>query len=89
MSGGLGDGPLQDEYRQLMKKLAQTLDSVFNDGKEGDDRTTGFVLIVFPFGEADEGRVNYISNAIRADVIATLKHQIARFEGQPDLKGNA
>ena len=32
---------------------------------------------------------NYISNADRADVVTLLKEQLARFEGQPEMKGSA
>ena len=59
---------------------------VFKVGGEG--RETGFVLMVFKFG--DEGRCNYISNgADRDDVVALMKEMIARFQGQPQLKGTA
>ena len=44
--------------------------------------------MVFPF-EGFEGRANYISNASRKDIIVLLKEQLARFQGQPDIKGRA
>jgi hypothetical protein len=44
--------------------------------------------MVFPFDSFD-GRANYISNARREDVIVLLKEQLARFEGQPEMKGKA
>jgi hypothetical protein len=48
------------------------------------------VLLVFPFGEGEEGqRANYISNADREDVVTLLKEQIKRFEGQPEMTGHA
>ena len=85
----LGDAPIEDEYIEMMNKIAQALDGLFNDDAKGDDRTTGFVLMVFPFGE-QSGRCNYISNgAGRKDIVALMKEMIARFEGQPELKGNA
>jgi hypothetical protein len=75
-----------------MNALAGALDKMFN----GDDkpRKTGFVLMVFPFTQADgtgtDGRCNYISNgANRADVVTLMKEMIARFEGQPEMKGKA
>jgi hypothetical protein len=56
---------------------------------QGKDRKTGFVLLVFPFG-AQEGRCNYISNgADRRDIVTMMEEQIARFEGQPEMKGRA
>lgn len=72
----------------MMNALAQGLDKVFNGDAKGKDRKTGFILICFSFDD-DAGRTNYISNADRDSVVAMLKHQIARFEGQPDVEGNA
>jgi hypothetical protein len=84
----LGDAPIDDQYRDKMRRLAQALDSILNDGATGDDRKTGFCLMVFPF-EAFDGRANYISNANREDIVILLKEQLRRFEGQPELKGTA
>lgn len=82
----LGDGPIERAYREKMNRLAQLLDGVLN----GDVRPkeTGFVLLVFPFGDT-EGRCNYISNAERADVVTMLKEQIARFEHRMGEEGTA
>lgn len=83
----LGDGPVQPEYHEQMKRLARLVDEFFNGDLRGHDRKTGFVLMVFPFHH--DGRCNYISNADRADIVTLLKEQIARFEGQPELAGKA
>lgn len=84
----LGDAPIEDKYRKDMEMLAKTLDVMFNGHATGDARKTGFVLLVFPFG--DGGRANYISNgANRDDIVALFKEQIKRFEGQPEVKGTA
>ena len=91
MTERLGDAPIQPEYREMANDLAKAIDVFFNGGKlggEGGPKKTGFVLLVFPFNDT-EGRCNYISNAARADVIVMLKEQLARFEGQPELKGRA
>ena len=49
----------------------------------------GFALLFFPFG-AKAGRMNYISNAQRNDMLAALKELTARFEGRfNDEGGNA
>jgi hypothetical protein len=86
---GLGDAPIQPEYHAKMQAIAQTLDDLFNDGVKGPARETGFVLLVFPFGEK-EGRCNYISNgADRRDIVTLFKEQIKRFEGQKEEKGHA
>ena len=75
----IGDRPIEEQYLQEMRNIASTLDKVFNP--QFPDRKTGFVLMVFPFG-GPEGRINYISNANRDDVLATLKQQVAAFEGR-------
>ena len=85
--GGLGDAPIEEEYAEKMKQLAYLLDEFWNGDAKGEARTTGFVLLVFPFGEG--GRCNYISNAERDDVVTMLKEQLARFEGQPEISGRA
>lgn len=76
----LGDEPIEPSYIQNMQTIAGMLDRMFNsDGP--DNRTTGFVLLVFPFGEGD-GRCNYISNgADRDDIVRLFEDQIKRFKG--------
>jgi hypothetical protein len=89
MKHQLGDAPIEPEYREKMVELARFLDRFWNDDAKGRDRKTGFVLLVFPFGE-HEGRCNYISNgADRRDIVTMFKDQIKRFEGQPDVQGRA
>jgi hypothetical protein len=85
----LGDAPIQEEYREAMQGLARDLDAIFNGELRGQDRQTGFVLLVYPFGSTD-GRCNFISNgANRVDIVTMFKELIQRFEGQPEMKGNA
>lgn len=93
----LGDAPIEPRYLEQMNLLARFLDEQFNgkdagprDRGAGDKRKVGFVLLVFPFGEEDQGRCNFISNgADRKDVVALFKEMIARFEGQPEVSGRA
>lgn len=86
----LGDAPIQEQYRQNMLAIAEALDETFNGEKRGKERETGFVLLVFPFGDDDGSRCNFISNgADRRDVVTLFKEMIARFEGQPEMKGRA
>lgn len=86
----LGDGPIQSEYVEQMKAVARALDEMFNGKLKGSRRGTGFVLLVFPFGEDPKGRCNFISNgAARKDILVLFKEMIARFEGQPEMKGTA
>ena len=85
----IGDGPIEPRYHRHMVKIAKALDELFNGKLKGKDRETGFVLLVFPFNTPD-GRCNYVSNgADRKDIVVLLKEQIARFEGQPETKGEA
>lgn len=87
------DEEIQKEYRDQMQLLARELDQYFNPdyfAEEADQRGVGFVLMVFPFGEVEGGRFNYISNgADRKDIVILMKEMIARFEGQPEQTGNA
>lgn len=89
MTNELGDAPIEKQYKDSMILMAELLDSHLNGDMKGKERTTGFILLVFPFGSAG-GRCNYISNgANREDVVCLLKEQIASFEGSPDVKGTA
>lgn len=87
----LGDAPIEEAYRAQMQAVAVTLDEFFNGRAKGRARATGFVLLVFPFGEgkADAERCNFISNgAGRRDIVTLMKEMIARFEGQPEMEGH-
>ena len=89
MAERLGDAPIEPEHIRTMNEVARALDKIFNGEAKGDDRKTGFVLLVFPFGE-NEGRANYISNgADRKDICTLFREQIKRFEGQPEVTGHA
>lgn len=81
----LGSGPIEERYYEDMNAIAGFLDEHFNeDVKPPAVRTTGFVLMVFAFGDVKGGRMNYISNANRKDIITALREQLAYFEGMPD-----
>lgn len=71
--------PVEPKYREQMNELGRLINEFFNpDG----NKKTGFALFVFPFGQGDDHRSNYISNANREDMLATLKEFIARAEGR-------
>ena len=85
----LGDGPIVEELREKMNFVAGALDKLFNGELRGADRPIGFVLLTFQFGNED-GRCNFISNgAAREDIVVLFKELITRFEGQPEVSGNA
>jgi hypothetical protein len=86
----LGDAPIEEQYYAQMEAVVHTIDEFFNGEKRGPDRAVGFVLLVFPFGNDPKGRCNFMSNgADRNDIVALFKEMIARFEGQPEMKGTA
>lgn len=76
-----GSGPVDEKYVAKMRAVAAVIDEFLN----GEERPkhTGFVLLVFPF-EGHEGRANYMSNAMREDVVRLLREQLRYFEGAPD-----
>ena len=85
----LGDAPIEPRLEAQMTAIAKTLDEFLNGDLKGPKRPNGFVLMVFPFENFD-GRCNYISNgADRRDIVTLMKEMIARFEGQPEVKGRA
>jgi hypothetical protein len=86
----LGDAPIEPKHIEMMNVLAHALDKAFNgERSKGEARKTGFVLMVFDYGD-HSGRCNYISNgADRKDVVTLMKEMIARFEGQPEMTGRA
>lgn len=84
----LGDAPIEERYHLLMNNVAALLDDIFNPGMKHPNKETGFVLLTFAYGT--DGRCNFISNgADRKDLICLFKEMIARFEGQPEMSGNA
>jgi hypothetical protein len=83
----LGDAPIEDQFYAQMNAIAEALDETFNGTDKAPNKKVGFVLLTFHFGEK-EGRCNFISNgADRADIAALFKEMIARFDGQPEMKG--
>jgi hypothetical protein len=78
-------GPIEPEFVATMNAIAKAIDETFN-GK-GGKKKVGFVLLTAKFGEIDEGRVNYVSNGQRADMLTMMKELIGRFEGRVDDQG--
>lgn len=66
--------PIEDKHRQQMNEIAGVLASALPPG-------TGFALLVFDLG-ATHGRMNYISNAERADMLVAMKAFVAADEGR-------
>ena len=76
----LGDGPVEAAY--LMKEMGRAIDRFWNPNPK--NKKIGFVLMIFPFG--DDGRMNYLSNATRADVVKSLREQLRYFEEEDAKK---
>lgn len=66
--------PIDPRYHELMNALAEGIDQVLGG--------VAFALLVFEHGKTDGGRVNYIGNANREDMIAAMREFIARAEGR-------
>ena len=84
--------PIPDEHIEAMNALAGAIDDVLNGPQLPGlqlDRKGCFVLLTANFGEIDNGRVNYISNGNRSDMIAMVKECLARLEGQASEAGRA
>ena len=80
--------PIDTEFRAAMNAIAMLLDKFFNGDAKGKERTVGFALLTFNFGDAP--KVNYIGNVDQEGMIASMKALIARLEGRaPDEVGHA
>ena len=75
----MSHGPIQKEHRERMNAVANAIDQGFNPG---GSKKVAFVLLTANFGDYEGGRVNYISNGHRADIVSMMKELIARFEGR-------
>lgn len=85
----IDDNKISPELHEAMNDIAKSLDSIFNGEAKGKAKKNAFVLLLMPFDGPPGQRVNYIANADRKDVVVMLKEVIARFEGQPEIKGHA
>ena len=72
------EGPIEENMRKVMNDIGRLIGGAIK--QSGDNY--GFTLLVFKFGQGDDHIVNYISNANREDMLATMKEFIARAEGR-------
>lgn len=63
---------IETAHVEKMNAVAQLLDEVF--------KGYGFCLLVFSQG-GEEGRMNYIGNSLRDDMVIAMKEFIANHEG--------
>lgn len=83
----MSHAPIEAAHVKQMNAIAQVLDETLNPK---GTKKNGFVLLVFNFGEpTPRSRMNYISNAERADIVVALRELLANFEGRmmPEAKG--
>jgi hypothetical protein len=66
--------PIQEQHIRTMNEIAAILDTVF--------KGYGFTLMIFDLNAIDNGRMNYISNARRDDMVTAMKEFIAASEGR-------
>lgn len=69
----MSHGPIEQKHHDLMNAVAQGLAEVF----EG----YGFALLVFD-KNANDGRMNYICNCNREDMLVAMREFIASNEGR-------
>ena len=84
------DTEIEIQFKDKMIAIMETLDEFMNGQVGGPDREVGIIVLIFPYGDKDGSRLNYISNgADRSDITTMFKEMIARFEGQPETHGTA
>jgi hypothetical protein len=66
--------PIEARYRDMMNALATGIEEVLGG--------LGFALLMYEHGKVDGGRVNYISNSNREDMVSAMREFIAREEGR-------
>lgn len=93
---GLGSdpGPIQEDLNGLMNAIARALDGMLNGPDcPADEKRIWFFLAAGNFGEGSDlpetNRFNYISNADKLDVRATLHDVLGRLEGRIAGEGRA
>lgn len=85
-------GQIETAQRYKMNLVAGVLDNTFNptapSGMPEEPKQVAFILLTARFGDIKDGRVNYISNGERSDMVNMLRELLDRFEGRhPDEGG--
>lgn len=66
--------PIEPRAQEQMRALADVIKAVTPPG-------FGFALLMFPY-DGNDGRMNYISSARRADMLRALKEFVGRNEAE-------
>ena len=79
---------VEEKYRAMLNSIAQVLDETFNP--DMPFRKVGFALLLFDFETSgtEQGRLNYVSNAQRKDMIKALEEFIgyAKADTGPEIR---
>ena len=67
---------------EALQKIGQGLDLVLNGPVMSEDRTTGWVLLIWPFHSP--AIANYLSNGDRETMIKALEETVARLKSRED-----
>jgi len=73
--------PIPANIRELMNDIGNIIGRVIQKQVNKGEEKYGFALFMFDF---KPGRISYISNANREDMLAALKEFIAKHEGRFD-----
>jgi hypothetical protein len=79
--------PVDPKYRDMLNRLAAGIDTAFNG--ELRPKQVGFCVLLFNFDKIEAGRMNWISNGERKDMIVALKEMVAQLEGRTSSSGRA
>lgn len=71
----MSHGPIEMEVEVQMEAIGHVLHENMPEGY-------GFALLMFKHGDVEGGRMNYLSDASREDMISALKELLANFEGR-------
>jgi hypothetical protein len=69
----MSHGPIEEQHHQMMNAVAAVLRDAF--------KGYGFCLLVYDQDSSD-GRMNYVCNSRREDMIVAMKEFIAHHEGR-------
>lgn len=71
--------PIQPELRAIMNDIGRVIAQAM---KETAGPGYGFALLMFGLAGDEKGRMNYLCNCDRGDMLAAMKKFIARAEGR-------
>lgn len=77
----MSDAPIPDDIRGVMNGIGHMIDEAIEDHA---DRKMGFMLMVFDYGTG--GRMSYISNSKREDILKALQEFIEKHPDDGSLR---